>query len=111
MNLEAHRTLVDEVSARILLAALDRPRTALQIRSLTGVPVAQVFHRVKLLERRGLLAVAGTVMDRRGREAFLYRFNLYSAYVFVDPRGKLRARFQLVKEGQEDLAVRGSALI
>lgn len=110
-SLEVHKALVDEVSTRILMAALSRPRTALEIRTATGVPVAQVFYRIKLLEKKGLLSKAGAVVDRKGNDISLYRTILYRPYVFIDHKGKLRVRFQLVAESQEDFTVDESALV
>lgn len=110
-NLEVHKAFVDKVSARILIAALYRPRTALEIRDATGVPVAQVLYRIKLLEKRGLLSEAGAVVDHKGKEVPLFRSNLYNAYFFIDHCGNLRVRFQLVAESREGFTVDESALV
>ncbi|WP_019178752.1 winged helix-turn-helix domain-containing protein [Methanomassiliicoccus luminyensis] len=110
---EVHKAFVDDVAARILIAALGRPLTALDVRDATGIPVAKVFYRIKLLEKHGLLSESGKVVDRKGREVPLYRSNLYNTYFFIDHSGKLRVRFQLVaeNESQEDFTVDGSALV
>ena len=110
-KLDVPKVFVDETSSRILIAALSRPRTALEIRRVTGVPVAPAFYRIKLLEKRGLLSRTGEVLDRDGRAVPLYRSNLYHAYFFVDSTGKLRVRFQLVADSQEDVAADESALV
>ena len=110
-KLEVPKLFVDETSMRILIAALYRPRTALQIRRATGVPVALVFSRLRLLRQKGLISEAGSVLGRDGREVPVYRSNLYNAYVFVDTYGKLKVRFQRVSEGPEDYTADASALV
>ncbi len=106
----APKILVDERSAKILLAALNRPLSALGISKATGVPIAQVFSHLHVLERHGLVAKVTYRYDHRGRERAIYRSLLSDALVFVD-RGRLKATFQLVTADQEAFRVPGEALL
>ena len=105
-SLEVPTVLVDEDSGRILLAALSRPRTALQIARSSGTPVAEAFRRIRMLERMGLLRAEMHVRDRQGREVPVYRSTLRDGYMFVD-NGRLRVRFQLVAGVPESSDERG----
>lgn len=107
---EVPKVFVDESSARILLAALYRPRTALQICKASGVPVAEVFARLRYLEKKGLLTTERYVVDANGKDVAIYHSMFHNAYVFID-KGKLKVRFQLVSHGQAEMAVDGEALL
>ncbi|MBI0582671.1 MAG: hypothetical protein ISF22_00435 [Methanomassiliicoccus sp.] len=109
-QLQASKLFVDERSTKILLAALYRPRTALDICRATGIPVANVFCRLKLLERKGLVSKASVAYTLDGRVLPIYRSMLHDAYVFME-RGKLKARFRLESCGQKDYTVDTAALL
>lgn len=104
------KIFVDEKSAKILLAALNRPRSALELCKVTGVPVADVFSRLRIMVKHGWITIDTYRYDVRGREVPLYRSMLFNALVFVD-RGVLKATFQLVAADQEDLSIPGEALL
>ncbi len=106
----APKVFVDEKSAKILLAALNRQLSALEICKATGVPIAQVFSRLRGLEKKGLVAKVAYRYDARGREIPIYRSMLYDALVFVD-RGRLKATFQLVAADQQNFSLPGEALL
>ena len=108
--MRAPKVFVDEKSAKILLAALNRPLTALEICKITGVPVAHVFSRLRIMERKGLVAKVSYRYDARGRERAVYRSMLYDSLVFVD-RGRLKATFQLVAADQQNFSEAGEALL
>ena len=94
-QLEVPKILVDEESTRIILAALYRPRTALEISTATGVPVAVTFSRVKVLVSKGYLKVDGHRTDHRGRDTPTFVSTLRDGFMFLE-QGRLKARFQLV---------------
>lgn len=89
--------LMDEISARILLATLYRPMTASQIVHSSKAPVAKVFRRIKILERAGLLRKYLHIVDRRGDLIPAYLSELRYGHMFVD-RGHLKMRFKLVAD-------------
>ena len=92
-RLDLPRVFVDESSTKILMAALKRPRTGLDISRITGVPVAEAFCRLKLLEKKGLVEVVHHIMAD-GRTVATYRSSLHYAYVFVED-GRVKVRFAL----------------
>ena len=106
----AAKVFVDEKSAKILLAVLNRPLSALEICKVTGVPIAHVFSRLRVLEKKGLVAKVTYRYDARGRERPVYRSMLYDSLVFVD-RGKLKVTFQLVAADQQNFSQAGEALL
>lgn len=107
---EVPKVFVDETSSRILLAALNRPRTGLEICRATGVPVADVFARLKVLEKRGLVSAVSYRTTLDGKEVPVFQSMFTNAYIFID-KGKLKARFQLVSCGQADYSVDAAALL
>lgn len=106
----APKIFVDDKSTKILLAALNRPRSALEICRVTGVPVADVLSRLRFMVKHGWVTVDAYTYDVRGREVPLYRSMLFNALVFVE-RGKLKATFQMVPADQAGLSIPGEALL
>jgi hypothetical protein len=88
--LEVPKIFVDEQSTRILLAALNQPRSVVQLSTQCGIPIAICCYRVKMLEQRGLLLPEGTDGFRT-----LYRAAMTTAYLFVD-KGVAKATFRPV---------------
>jgi predicted transcriptional regulator len=107
---EVHKVFVDEKSARILLTTLYHPRSALEICRASGVPVAEAFARLKVLEKKGLIHPVSHRVTLEGKEVPLYQSMFHNAYVFID-NGKLKARFQLVSFGQAEFSVDTEALL
>ncbi len=107
---EVPKIFVDEMSAKILLTALYRPRSALEICRASGVPVAEVFSRLLVLEKKGLIQKVSHRTTLEGKEIQTYQSMFHDAYVFID-KGKLKARFQLVSYGQAEFSVDGEALL
>ena len=108
--MEVPKVFVDEMSARILLTALYRPRSALDICRASGVPVAETYARLKILEKKGLIHPVSHRVTLEGKEVPLYQSMFHNAYVFID-KGKLKARFQLVSYGQAEFSVDTEALL
>lgn len=108
--LKAQKLFVDERSTKILMAVLYRPRTALDIHRVTGIPVAKLFSRLKVLERKGLVKRVSLTYAIDGREMPLYQSMLFDAFVFME-NGKLKATFQLESCGQKDYTVDTEALL
>jgi hypothetical protein len=108
--INAHKVFVDERSTKILLAALYRPLSGLEIGRISGIPVAKVFSRLKLLEKRGLIGKVASTYTADGREIPLYQSILYDAYMFLE-QGRLKARFKLVSCSQKDYTVDAEALL
>jgi hypothetical protein len=104
------KIFVDEMSARILLTALYRPRSALEICRVSGIPVAEVFSRLLVLEKKGLVKRVSHRINLEGKEIPVYQSMFHDAYVFLD-KGKLKGRFQLVSCGQAEFSVDGESLL
>jgi len=92
---EVHKVMVDEASARILLATLWQPLTPLQVVRCTGLPVATVFRRIRQLERMGLLRAELRLVDVRGNDAVAFRCALRDGCILAED-GKLKVRFPMV---------------
>ncbi len=107
---EVPKIFVDEMSARILLTALYRPRSALEICRASGVPVAETFSRLLVLEKKGLIKRVSHRTNLEGKDIPVYQSMFHDAYVFLD-KGKLKVRFQLVSYGQAEYSVDGEALL
>ena len=108
--LMAQKIFVDERSTKILMAALYRPRTALDIGKVTGIPVAKLFSRLKVLEKKGLIKKVSIAYAIDGRQMPLYQSMLFDAFVFME-NGRLTATFQLESFRQKDYTVDTEALL
>ncbi|MDW5561899.1 MAG: helix-turn-helix domain-containing protein [Methanomassiliicoccus sp.] len=106
----AQRIFVDERSTKIMMAALYRPRTALEIWRITGIPVAKLFSRLKVLERKGLVKRVAVTYAIDGREMPLFQSMLHDAFLFTE-RGKLKITFKLESCGQKDYTVDTGTLL
>jgi len=108
--LMAQKIFTDERSTKILLAALYAPRTALDIRKATGIPVAKLFARIKVLEKKGLIKKVSATYALDGREMPLYQSMLFDALVFMDQE-RLKVKFQLESCEQKEYTVDSEALL
>jgi hypothetical protein len=108
--IKAHKVFVDERSTKILLAALYRPLSGLEICKASGIPVAKVFSRLRLLEKKGLIGKVSSTYTAEGKEVPLYQSILYDAYLFLE-EGRLKARFKLVSCSPRDFTVDAEALL
>jgi hypothetical protein len=77
---------------------------------VTGIPVAKLFSRLKVLEKKGLIKRVSVTYALDGREMPLYQSMLFDAFVFME-NGKLKATFRLESCGQKDYTVDAEALL
>ncbi len=92
--IDATQILEDGTAEKILLNAYKRPRTAKQISDSTGIPLVEVYKKIRELEKMGLIEKEKSIITRGGRQKSLYRSNLEDAYVFFD-NGRLKVRFEV----------------
>ena len=83
---------IDENSINIIRIILKNPRSAAQISEETGIPIAAVFRRIKLLRMIGLIHEEINVIDIKGRAVPLYICNPQSSMIFI---GRERSRITL----------------
>jgi len=101
MSISAHIPVpIEENAARIIMAVLDRPMTALQIARASGMPVAEAFRLTRVLAADGLLRMEGQVFEGRDRLAPLYSSTCRECIVFAEG-GRLRARLLLNADAPE----------
>lgn len=108
--LKVHKDLVDERSTRILLAALYRPVSGLEICRISGIPVAKVFSRLRLLEKRGLVGRVSSTFTAEGKEVPLFQSILHDAFVYLE-QGRMKVRFKLESCSQKDYTWDSEALL
>lgn len=95
-------THIDDASARIIQATMFRPRTAVQIANATGVPVAQVFHRIRRLKAVGFLREEVRVMSSAGREVPFFVSTLGSSQLFMEgERSRIRLSASMDRQGPD----------
>lgn len=62
----------DKYSRMILEATMNKPKTALEIRSEYGVPISTVYRRLQALHDAKLLGISGAISDD-GKKFFMYK--------------------------------------
>ncbi len=92
--IDATKILEDRTAEKILLNAYRRSKTAKQISDGTGIPLVEVYKKIRELERMGLMEREKSIITKSGRQKAVYRSNLEEAYVFFD-NGRLRVRFEV----------------
>jgi DNA-binding Lrp family transcriptional regulator len=92
--LEASRIVTDDYSVRILVATLDKPRTAVELSRRLGIPIAACYRRIRVLERNHLLKPV-TMLNEDDKRITAYSALLRNAYIFFED-GVLKARFEFV---------------
>jgi len=91
---DATEIMKDRTAVKILLSTYRRPMTAKEISDSTGIPLVEVYKKIKELEKLQLMQKEGGIITRRGRAKPVYRANIEDAYVFFD-NGRLKARFEV----------------
>ena len=93
--IDATKILEDRNAEKILLNTYRRSKTAKQISDSTGIPLMEVYKKIRELEKIGLMEKEKSIITKSGRQKAVYRSNLEDAYVFFD-NGRLRVRFEVV---------------
>ncbi len=98
---EASKIIADEYAAKILVSAFYKPRTAIEMSRLYGIPIAACYRRIRMLENCGLLRCVERKLTSEGKRISVYQSMLKGATIFME-NGVLRARFELVGAAAED---------
>jgi len=98
--LRVSQLLTDEYSVKILVATVRQPRSAQDIASKFGIPIAACYRRIKDLESAGLLVCQERRLSQQGKRVSFYISMLKNAYVFFED-GHLRVKFQLKTGGAD----------
>ena len=70
--LNLSRLLADEYSGRILSLTFSQPRSAQEICSLSGIPIAVAYRRITALEAVGLIKCQRTDVASTGKKSKYY---------------------------------------
>jgi len=101
----------DDYAARILVWAIDVPRTAAEMSKNLGIPVSACYNRIRTLERLGLLRCVESRLSPSGKRIAVYQSQLKKAIIFMD-RGEVRVKVELLDGKVEDLPlIRGRELL
>jgi len=99
--LEASRIITDEYSARILMATLDNPKTAVELSREMNIPIAACYRRIKTLEEYGLIKCVEMRPTFEGKHIAAYESMLRRAFVFLE-NGAVKTRFEMTTGECED---------
>jgi DNA-binding Lrp family transcriptional regulator len=99
--LEASRIITDEYSAKILLATLENPKTAVELNREMNIPIAACYRRIRTLEKQGLLKCVEVRSTFEGKHIATYESILKRASVFLE-NGTIKTRFEMVSGESED---------
>jgi DNA-binding Lrp family transcriptional regulator len=107
--LEASKILSDEYSAKILMGAIRKPRTALELSRDFNIPIAACYRRIRNLEDNGLIRCVEKRLTFEGKRVATYQSLLKSAHIFFEG-GSIKARFEWITGEIEDLQLELEAL-
>jgi len=99
--LETSKLLTEEYSAKILLATMSRPRSALELSEKLGIPIAACYRKIKLLEKGGLIYCHERRLTRAGKRVSVFRSRVRNAQIIFE-KGNIRARLEMVDGTTED---------
>ena len=86
--------LGDGYSKAILTSTHMKPKTALEIADMHGIPVAACYRRIKTLEEMGFLYRDEQILTQKGKRRWSYISNIHKLEIFYS-EGKISARCEL----------------
>jgi DNA-binding Lrp family transcriptional regulator len=100
----ASNVMNDEYAARILVWAMEKPRTAAEMSENLGIPISACYNRIRMLEGIGLLRCVEVRLSPSGKRIAVYQSMLRKASIFMD-RGEVRVRMELLDGKTEDMCL------
>lgn len=91
----------DEYAARIMVWAIEKPRTASEMSESLGIPISACYNRIRTLENLGLLKCVEMRIAPSGKRISVYQSQLRKASIFLE-RGEVRVKMELVDGRVED---------
>ena len=88
------RILGDGYSKAILTSTHLKPRTALEIADIHGIPIAACYRRIKALESIGLIHRDEQILTPKGKRRWSYISNIRKIEIFYED-GRVSARCEL----------------
>ena len=86
--------LGDTYSKAILTSTHSKPKTALEIAEVHGIPIAACYRRIKTLEEMGFIHRDEQILTQKGKRRWSYISNIYKIELFYTG-GKISARCEL----------------
>jgi len=99
--LETSKLLTEEYSAKILLATMGRPKSALELSEKLGIPIANCYRKIRSLEEAGLLFCAERKLTQAGKRMSLYKARVMNAQIIFE-RNKIKARLEMIDGTTQD---------
>ncbi|KQM12204.1 hypothetical protein AOA80_03370 [Methanomassiliicoccales archaeon RumEn M1] len=96
------RVMNDDYCARMLVWAMEAPRTVAEMSNSLGIPISACYNRVHLLEGLDLMECVERRRSPSGKFIMVYSSRIRKATIFVD-RGAMRVRLELNDGKVEDL--------
>ena len=75
------KLVLDNQAERILLGTYKKQRSAQEISRTYQIPIVECYRKIREMKDVGLLVVAETVINEKGRKTEIYRANLKSALI------------------------------
>ena len=101
------RILGDNYSAKILIAINTKPKTALEISEVYGIPIAACYRRINNLLEHGFIVKDERYLTQEGKRTWKYLSNVHQVNIMYRD-GKLRVHCEL-RNGYADEYVRSEA--
>jgi DNA-binding Lrp family transcriptional regulator len=100
----ASSVMNDEYAARILVWAIEKPRTAAEMSDNLGIPISACYNRIRMLEGFGLLKCVEMKLSASGKRIAVYQSMLKKASIFLE-RGEVRVKLELADGKVEDMSL------
>ena len=88
--------LVDGISHRIIISAIDVAKTTAQIASENSLPLSSTYKKIKRLQEVGMLSMERIELDGKGKKIVYYRSRIKSVELNLS---RDRVMLQLEKNG------------
>lgn len=88
--------LVDGISHRIVISAIDVAKTAAQIASENSLPLSSTYKKIKRLQDIGMLSVERMELNGKGKKVVYYRSRIKSVELNLS---RDRVMLQLERNG------------
>ena len=99
--LEMSRLLTEEYTAKILMATMGRPKSAFELSSALGIPIAACYRKIRVLEDAGLIECCERRLTQAGKRMSMYRSNVRNANISFE-RNKIRAKIEMADGSSTD---------
>jgi predicted transcriptional regulator len=87
MDMNLLQILADKEAVDILIYLIDKPRTITDISNKFMLPKSTAYRKIHELEELGLIKVAGSIINEKGRRSYVYVSKIKNASISITSEG------------------------